>query len=242
MTELYQASRNDQPDIVKFNYYRVNTERWAVIGGVEPGIYRGIEKIEQLLDKALYSVREYSLSAWGHIYHSGFLKSHDLHFVSERIVGSEDYLFNLCALPQADTVCVLPVLLYNYELREGSLSKRYKKNLSDQYQELYRLMTAKYQDMGILDQYQRGISFFFIWHMIRGIGILNEYCVEEGHSAAEGRRNVMKLLKSSVFLSALRHFDSRSLTKKQRIILLSMKWKIEPLFFYLYVVKPKHRG
>ena len=74
------------------------------------------------------------------------------------------------------------------------------------------------------------------------IGILNEYCVEEGHSAAEGRRNVMKLLKSSVFQSALRHFDSRSLTKKQRIILLSMKWKIEPLFFYLYVVKPKHRG
>lgn len=241
LTELYRASCNDRPDIVKFNYYRVVTEKQAVVAGVESGLYTGKKNIEKLLNKAFYSSGEFSLSAWGHVYSRDFLKSNNLCFVSERIVGSEDYLFNLCALPHASAVCVLPVLLYNYEMREGSLSKRYKNNLSGRYEELYRLLTEEHQRAGFLDQYRDGINFFFVWHLIRGIGILNEYCVSKEHSMSDGRKKVRVMLHSKVLQEALQCFDTGRLTKKQRIILLAMKWKIEVFFFYLYVWKPRHK-
>ena len=50
------------------------------------------------MKEALKSVNSYVLSAWSHIYRRDFLIENNLTFVSERKVGSEDFLFNLEAL------------------------------------------------------------------------------------------------------------------------------------------------
>ena len=239
LPELYRAGCSNRPDIIKFNYYRVVAEQQAVIVGLEPGLYKGTENVEKLLNKAFYSVGEFSLSAWGHVYRREFLKKLNLRFVSERIIGSEDYLFNLSALPHASAVCVLPALLYNYEMREGSLSNHYKKDLFRRYEELYRLLIKEYQRTEILDHFRDGISFFFAWHLIRGTCITQEYQVSKEHSFKAGRRNVKEMLRSRKLQEALFNCDTRRLSRKQQIMMMAMKLKSELFFYFLYVLKPK---
>ena len=242
LSEVYRVICDNRPDIVKFNYNRVTSKQQPVLVMAEAGLHAGTEKIAKLLHKALYSTGAYSLSAWGHIYSRDFLNRLNIRFVSERKICSEDYLFNLSVLPHASAVYVLPALLYNYELRQGSLSTRYKKNLFEQYEELYRLLVETYQCTGILNQHQHGISFFYVWHLIRGTCMSEEYRIFQGHSLDDGRRKVKKILRSNEFQEALSHCDIRILPRKQQVMLMAMRLKLECFFHYLYVTKPKLRG
>ena len=241
LKELYEASCNNHPEIVKFNHFFWAPKRQPVLSSVAPGMHTGTQNIEKLVKEAFCYSRKYHLSAWGHIYKRDFLVENNIPFVSERIVGSEDYLFNLCVLPYATTVCVLPAILYNYEMRVGSLSKRYVDNLAGRYEELYRALTNQYQKRGILEQYQDELNFFFVWHLIRGVGILNEYCCYNGHSMSDGRKKVKKILNSLELRTAIKHFNTRLLTKKQKVTFWALVWKLEFFFYWIYVVKPKYK-
>ena len=67
-----------------------------------------------------------------------FLIENNLTFVSERKVGSEDFLFNLEALCFAKKVYAVNDACYYYDLRFGSLTQKYRELLPKQYVNLYR--------------------------------------------------------------------------------------------------------
>lgn len=242
LEELYIASSSNAPDIVKFQYYRVEKTCKEVISNIKPGSYVGREKISTLLDRAFHLSGNFLLSACMHIYKRDFLKSVKTSFISERIVGSEDYLFNLTVLARANSVLVLSKPLYFNQMREGSLTQTYKKDLPERYERLYKMLLEEYRSRGLLNKYQEGIAFFYVWHLIRGICMTHEYQELFEHSFNDGRRNVKIMLRSSVFHDALTKCNIRLLSTKQKVILIAMKFKMEPFFYYLYVSKPKQRG
>jgi len=239
LERLYRASCDDSPDMVKFSHYRVEgARRTETLSNAEPGLYEGGAGIERLMDWALYSAGQFSLSAWGVIYRHEFLKRMGAEFVSERIIGSEDYLFNLQLIPQAEKVRVLGQCFYNYEMRMGSLTQRYKKELPQRYTRLFHQMEESYGRMGLLDRYREGISFFYVWHLMRGICVPNEYYVAEGHTLADGRRNIRRFLGSEDFLRALGSCDGHRMVRKNWKLYLALKYKLEIVLFGMYVVKP----
>ena len=239
LEQLYIASFEKTPDIVKFHYFRVEHEPNEVPSNAEPGEYIGNEAVDVLLQKAFFTTGKYLLSACFHIYRRAFLANAHVCFDSERAVGSEDYLFNLSLLPMAKSVFMLSKPLYSYFLRNGSLTQTYKKDLYKRYVCLHNTLSKIYQTEDMLDRHQSGLSFFFVWHLVRGTCMTQEYQLLQGYDAKEGRKQVRKMLSSKELQSALTRCDKRSLSRKQKAMLLAMRLKMEWFFYYLFVIKPK---
>ena len=240
LSVLYEAVKVDRPDIVKFNHIRVTDREMLVVSSAVPGKYIQGNQIELLLKQALIGSSKYILSAWSHLYKREFLQKEGLRFVSEREVGSEDYLFNLEALLKTSQITVLNDMLYYYELRSGSLSQKYKENASQKYTTLYQQLKSFFDLAGVLGVYERAINRFYAWHLIHGICISNEYILSEKHSKAEARKNMQMLLSLPELQQAIRRIDATGLSWKQKTHLHAMKYRVELLFYWLYVIKPKY--
>lgn len=235
---LHETAAEQKPDMVKFNYVRVEGENTPIVSNASAGMYQG-DKLAVLRNAAFYSAGQYVLSACTHIYRRDFLKQHGFRFVSERIVGSEDYLFNLEILAVVESVCVIGDALYYYEQRMGSLTQRYKEKLPQRYACLYRNLQDSYARRGCLEAYKSAISAFYIWHLLRGTCIPNEYYEAQGHTVREGRRNITAFLAEKSFLEAYKCLNRKDFSGKKRLFLLAMRFHAEPLFYWLYVQKPK---
>ena len=226
---LAKACEND-PDIVKFNYIRSGAYREAVRCNVAAGDYPGAA----LMEKALRSGGKYVLSAWSHAYKREFLEKSGVSFVNEREIGSEDYLFNLLLLPKAKAVRAIETCLYDYALREGSITRKYREGLACQYALLRDCLLE-----GCEKKYAPGIHGFYIHHLIAGTCIPHEYHrTTQGHSLADGRKNVRAVFRSRDFRLSLKKCSRKGLPRNKKIQLLAMGLGIEPLFYYLHVVRP----
>lgn len=241
LRRLYEETVNTRPDMVKFSYLRVEDgKRTQVCINADSGIYEGVRR-DILLRQACYTPGKFVLSAWSHLYRRRFLTDTGLQFVSERIVGSEDYLFNLESFLLAEKVCVIPDMLYSYELRLGSLSQRHKKDLPEKYAKLYGLLRRQYEKAGALQQYEGWLSAFYLWHLLRGTCIPNSYWSREKEALRAGRKEIAGFLRSRDCQSALAVCDRSGFSQKQKMLLSAMKLRLEPLFYWLYVVKPGKR-
>lgn len=239
LSVLYNAVKEEEPDIVKFNHIRVSDTETVVLSSAVPGNYMHRGEIDILLKQAFKETSKFVLSAWSHVYKREFLQREHLRFVSEREIGSEDYLFNLQALLVASQIIVLKNALYYYELRMGSLSQRYKENASQKYTALYVQLKSFYNQNGVLSVYEGAMNRFYVWHLIHGICISNEYTLSEEHPLAKARKNVALLLTKPDFQQAAHRMDTTDFSWKQKIHLQAMKCRLELLFYWLYVIKPR---
>jgi hypothetical protein len=80
---------------------------------------------------------------------------------------------------------------------------------------------------------------FYVWHLIHGICISNEYTLSEEHPLAKARRNVALMLTKPDFQQAAHRMDTTDFSWKQKIHLQAMKCRLELLFYWLYVIKPR---
>lgn len=236
---LYSAAKSGQHDIIKFNHIRVTNEERVITSIACPGEYIGRSRLDQLIQMAFTRTSKYILSAWSHIYRRQFLAENRLAFVSEREIGSEDYLFNLQTLLLAERVKVMDTSLYYYEQRMGSLTQRYKLKMPQRYTRLYDQLRDYYQQCGALDRYAWMIDTFYVWHLIHGICIPNEYYISQGHTMSEGRKNIITFMKIPQFRAAVKQLLRAENSWKQRVELLAMYGQVEPLFHWLYVTKPR---
>ncbi|MEN9336603.1 MAG: hypothetical protein RLZZ500_1590 [Bacteroidota bacterium] len=81
------------------------------------------------------------VTAWGKLYQTAIIQQHQLQFVSTKIIGTEDALFNIQYLEQANNVYILDEPLYQYrKYNAQSLTNTYKARLSEQWLHLYGLI------------------------------------------------------------------------------------------------------
>lgn len=236
---LWEVANEKCADIIKFNYIRIDNEKSNVLSCAQSGDYLDAEQKKILAKQALLKSSRYGLSAWSHLYKRNFIIKNQLSFISEREIGSEDYLFNLHALFYAETICVLPQTLYYYERRSGSLTQVYKVNAVQKYTEMYRQLRDFYGQSSMFTYYEPMLCEFYVWHLLHGICIPNEYCVAEKHTLEDGRRNIAEFHKIPEFQEAARALDLSTFSIKEKVQLLAMKTGLEPLFYWLYVRKPQ---
>ena len=238
---LHDACADAKPEIVKFSHYRVTDKSVHVEHGVPAGWYEGRERCDLLRRRALCNAGAYSLSACFHVYRRDFLVNSAVYFVSERTVGSEDYLFNLQLLLRAECIRVLTEPLYSYELRRGSLTQTYKPDLAMRYVTLRHQLTEDARCMSA-GQYLPLIDRFFLWHLIVGTCFSHEYLtITPAHTLQTARRNVRALLRLQQVQAAVRKADAAGLKWQKRVQLLAMRLRAEPLFCYMYAGKRSAR-
>lgn len=236
---LYEACREGEPEIVKFSHYRVTDQAERVPHHVTPGLYEG-DRCDELRRKAMCQAGRYCLSAWSHVYRRSYLlKRMDGEpaegFVSERLVGSEDYLFNLQLLLRAQCIRVLEAPLYSYVLRQASLTQTYKSDLFQRYVRLYKQLSA---DAAAQDKqaYEAMIDRFFLWHLVTGTCMPQEY-MTKARPMQEARQNVRRMLEAPEVQRAARRADTSGLSWQKRLQMLAIRCRFEWLFYYLFVVK-----
>ena len=79
------------------------------------------------------------VTAWGKIYKTEIIKNHKIQFTDTKLIGTEDALFNIQYLENAEKVKILNLPLYNYlKITEDSLTKLYKPYLFQQWKTLYQ--------------------------------------------------------------------------------------------------------
>ena len=232
------SSNKDLPDIVKFNYYRHTEGKINICKEkIEEGIYLTNNDLEILLKKALNSTGDFWLSAWSHIYKKEFLIRNNLKFVSERVVGSEDYLFNLESLLCAKKISIISDAFYYYDLRSGSLTQKYRNRLAEQYINLYNEFFRFINGRNITESIKDDFENMFLWVLIFGTCFTNEYHVFGNHSITDGRKNVKRICE----MDGVHKVVSRQLKKTRNIkrfyFLVAMKYKIEIVFYWSFVKK-----
>lgn len=245
LTQLYQACCDGEPEVVKFAYYRVEEKKRFIPLNVEAGLYQGQTQLEVFRRRVFCEAGRYCLSAWSHAYKRCFLEKYQLQFVSERIVGSEDYLFNLQALLHARSLRVILSALYAYEMRMGSLTQTYKPDLMDRYSELYRRLKQYYQAAGANRTVVRLIDRFFVWHLAIGTGLTQEYgMIDAQRTVQQVRKAARCILNRADVQSAVKNSDQTGLRWQKKLQRYAIQLRFEGLFFWLYVVKPgvKHHG
>lgn len=239
LEKLWNISCESLPDMVKFGYCRSGEKAVPVESGIRPGTYSREKGLEELVDRAFYHAGAFCLSAWSHVYRRDFISRNALSFVSERIVGSEDYLFNLQALPLADSVTVIENRLYFYRLRSGSLSQDYRDGLAEKYTKLWGLLEENYKKTGNYPCFREKLNYFYAWHLIYGTCISREYRPDGTREIYTGRETVKKILSSRPLQAALAGSAKAGLSRKRRILYMAMRMKFEPFLYWLFVIKPK---
>ena len=93
-------------------------------------------------------------TAWGKLYRFSIIRDNHIEYVSERIIGTEDALFNIYATHYVRKAVYLK-RPYNHYRRTntGSLTSRYKTNLFSQWQTLFDYMEQYIVDNNLNDSF-----------------------------------------------------------------------------------------
>lgn len=115
---------------------------WSLIGDstetdkafkqpIDPNII--VISLEDVIDDMSRLRTNFGSGVWNKIYRKSILDEHKIGFISERVVISEDYLFNFVYLSYCKNIIASDIHIYNYRKNQTSFSHKYQSDY------LYRL-------------------------------------------------------------------------------------------------------
>ena len=135
---LYNAIKSDNADMAICGYYiynEDNNERHEV---------NHIKKEKEVVNtneidfmKEQYITHKYENHVWDKLYKTSIIKENELVFKFQMV---EDILFNMEIYPYLNKIVYLKKPLYNYCIRNTSITGRYNENLFDLYIQLFELL------------------------------------------------------------------------------------------------------
>lgn len=237
---LLQKLGNKDVDILKFSYFiDYDTDNVEVHNILLDGFYDR-EQIEKCILSYAFggdrladsTIQKINLSATSNLYNLEFLKSNDLEFISEREIGSEDFLFNIEALLNAKEILVVNECFYHYVQRIGSLTKQYRKNLYQQYSKLCKYLYVYMNSNEFLGKYINKYKHFYNCLMYLCIwNECNEYAPGARKQKVKKVKNILNNTELQESIRSLKSVDLKSFILKQLI-----KFKAANI---LYILKSK---
>lgn len=169
----------------------------------------------------------------GAIYKTALIKEHDLKFVSERELISEDLVFNIDYMQHADGACTIEAVGYNYRINLKSLSTSYRSDRFEASKHFYLEMKKKLQGLG----YGRETMF----RLDRMFFVYLRMCIRQEKNA-QSKKMVMKInsikcmCKDSILSNVIKEYPINELGIKQRIFLKLVFHKQSLLLYILSCV------
>lgn len=143
---LYNAAQEYNCNVVFSAIKRVNTNG-QVLNTLphykEFKLLRQKSEIHSLLKDMIASApnikeeRPIQVSAKTVFYDRNLIEKKHIRFVSERLLPSEDLIFNIDILANSNKVCILPQAFYNYRINQLSISQTINKNKFILFKNLY---------------------------------------------------------------------------------------------------------
>lgn len=90
------------------------------------------------------------MPVWKNMYRMNLLKINNIKFTSERLIYTEDQVFNLAVYTKAHAIKTISDVIFFHLIVEGSLSQGYRKNMFDmvkeRYTHIYNLLVSNNKD------------------------------------------------------------------------------------------------
>ena len=172
---LYTFAKEHQLDAAFCNYVRDTDGKISKSNEpVDEVLYKNKKETEDfLLDMigplpSYPSDVKYLVSVWRAIYSNKIIKDNHLRFMSERVVVSEDTIWNIDFLSKGNKVGYMPFEGYYYRFNQDSLSRTYTHEKYERFKDLLNEMKKRLSQ--IYDYSEYNLHFFrFIFFLYRSV-------------------------------------------------------------------------
>ena len=218
---LYEKAKSIKADVVytSFKYVDINGHLLPHRSiNYEERIINTLSDIQEVMkgmiasEPSSESERTYQASAKVALYKREIIVREGIRFVSERVIPSEDLVFNLDYLSHCRVVVTLPLKYYNYRTNPLSISHVVKKNAFDISKQLYTYLMQKISDLGLGED-----GTYRVQRMI--IGTTRSYVsrvIRSSLSKEEKEDLIKNISKDSIWIDVKRHYPVNIMPLKHR--------------------------
>lgn len=239
------SNNKEAIDIIMFDYTREYTRYSSQEVFSEMSGLCDYKRLEECRKAPFYKllqdnkVNPYSINAiWNKVYRTEFLKNNSILFLPEARKG-QDRLFNVDAFLTTNVVYYLHECLYHYRCYEESVTNKYNKNIvaltKVEIDELHHQIEKHKCDFTY-----RNILKARICTRLYSCLRLDLFNQSNGKKFHKMRREVNDLISQEPFRSALKEVDLKLLNKKEKIFVLSLKYKILTICYLLVFFQNKN--
>ncbi len=173
------------------------------------------------------------VTAWGKMYRADIIKTNKLNFVDTKIIGTEDALFNLQYTGFCKNARFISKPLSHYRKdNSDSLTRTYKAELFDCWQELYSRMNKYIEDNNCPQIFSEALKNRICWSIV-GLGIIE---LLNSKGALTQISNLRKILKNERYVSAYKELKLSCFPLYWRIFFLCCKNKMSVMVYILLKV------
>lgn len=247
LEELYKKAKEDDLDMCFGNICAVNEKGEIVkrVNKFSDKIFRQPEIINEVLTAMLGADPkgkndvELGMSAWQGLYKLSWLKLNNLRFPSERVYISEDIIFHIDALPQANKMAYIANYVYYHSTyNKTSLTKSYNPERFDKDGVLYleeMSRVSKFSDNG---EMKKRIQRTYLGNV--------RVCLKQivGKARNENDKQfayveIEKIVNDSIFQQVLKEYPYWKNPIKQAIMSFLLKHR---LVFLVYIATKLQNG
>lgn len=241
LISLHNHLNKSNVDILKFGFQKMQEGNYknTFFSYFNIGVYDRRQIEETILPytigpKRLFCYEQNACkSVWSHVYSLNFLRENNIRFVSEREILNEDYLFNLHTLLYAKSLEVTHYILYYYDYREGSLSKRYITNEFERKLKLHREYKLLLERNGLFERYETP----YYSECVDGFyACISNECCCWNETSKYAVQNIKKILNCKECEISLLKCKRSNMNLKEKVIYWLMRLKFAYLMYILYKI------
>ena len=241
LISLHNHLNKNNVDILKFGFQKMQEGNYknTFFSYFNIGVYDRRQIEETILPytigpKRLFCYEQNACkSVWSHVYSLNFLRENNIRFVSEREILNEDYLFNLHTLLYAKSLEVTHYILYYYDYREGSLSKRYITNEFERKLKLHREYKLLLERNGLFERYETP----YYSECVDGFyACISNECCCWNETSKYAVQNIKKILNCKECEISLLKCKRSNMNLKGKVIYWLMRLKFAYLMYILYKI------
>lgn len=164
-------------------------------------------------------------AVWGSLYKTSPIKEYDIKFPSERVLISEDIIFNIEYMQYANGACTVSHIGYNYRYNETSLTKSYR---SDRFEACVRFHT--YVKNRLIEL---GYGSEDIYRLDKMLFSNTRSCIhwESVNKASKAISNIKQYCQNSILQETIKEYPVQKLKLNQRFFLFALKHKLAYLLY-----------
>ena len=242
---LFRALMDNGVDMCKGGFQRVNNGKIISIRKYQEECFKGEKAKNELLPRMIGSSPtehdSIEMCVWGAIYKTDIIKKHNLKFVSERELISEDLVFNIDYMQFANGACTIGQTGYQYRLNNSSLSTSYR---ADRYQAsvyFYKEMAKKIKELGYDNFVMLRLKRMFFIYL--RMSIFQEVHLVSKLTMRQNVANIKSMCSDSIISEILNDYPVKKMGFKQVMFLELVRHRCAvTLFCFATLTALKKKG
>lgn len=231
--EAVKAVRNNQADLVFWSYVREyeNNSKERTFFWADGEIFQQDRIRNELHRRQCGLLREELrhpemgdslVTAWGKLYSLKKLRASGAMFVDTKQIGTEDALFNLYALQSFEKAVYVKRAMYHYRKTNGSsLTKSYKSELPNQWNNLFQAMKKYIHDNDLSIDYVRALDNRVSLSIVGlGLNALEAQCGE-----MEKISMIRDILSTKLYRQSIKSLDLGYFPIHWKVFYMCARWR-----------------